>query len=346
MAIEWQVLGRPGADNALLATVDTGQARAHLLFDCGEGCADALRPSTMQSLEHVCLSHFHMDHVAGFDSFFRHLYNRPDAPVRVWGPPETIETMGHRFRAFTWNLHENQPGEWIVHAIGSDQVDAARFHTAEAFDPPHPLPSAPHSSPVIFESPMFQLEGRLLPHHTIRSVGYRVREGDRRNVDSHALRTAGLAPGPWLQSLTDDSLRDTDSIEMDGRHVALGTLRRELLATTPGESLAYLTDFRLQPGTDEWEGATQWLAETDTIVCECQYHSRDEALARRHGHMTADLVGRLAAEAGAGSLVLVHLSRRYDRDDWMAMRDEVREAFPEASFPADWDLIPTGGIGW
>ena len=54
--------------------------------------------------------------------------------------------------------------------------------------------------------------------------------------------------------------------------------------------------------------------------------------------MTADLVGRLAADAGVGHLVLQHLSRRYQPSDWLAMRDEARKAFPRAEFPPHWEI--------
>src|SRR6056297_3257867 len=53
MSIEWKILGNPGADNALFVTVDSGQAVDHLLFDCGEGCLNALRPGQIKSIDHL-----------------------------------------------------------------------------------------------------------------------------------------------------------------------------------------------------------------------------------------------------------------------------------------------------
>ena len=61
-------------------------------------------------------------------------------------------------------------------------------------------------------------------------------------------------------------------------------------------------------------------------------------LARQNAHMTADLVGRLAAEAGVGRLVLQHLSRRYSSEDWSEMRDEAAQFFPETVLPPEWGL--------
>ena len=119
----------------------------------------------------------------------------------------------------------------------------------------------------------------------------------------------------------------------------MGELRRDLLVTSPGESLAYLTDFRTEPGTPAWDELVTWIAGTTTLVCECQYRAGDFALARQNAHMTADLVGRLAAEAGVGRLVLQHLSRRYLREDWIEMRHEAAHFFPRTELPPEWGLF-------
>jgi len=336
MSLSIDILGRPGADNAALLTVDGGQSLARILFDCGEEVLRSVRPGVVQSVEHLCLSHFHMDHVSGFDGFFRRNYNRPDAPVNVWGPHETLSLMAHRFRSFSWNLHADQPGEWIVHEIGETAVEGARFHTREAFAAAHPLPTRPRAGAAVFEGSGYRIEARLLPHHTIASAAYRVVESDRRNVSLDALSASALAPGPWLKPLSDDSVDDDTSLETPRGVARLGDLRREFLVTAPGDSAAYLTDFCLVPGTAEWDETVAWLRGTRQLVCECHYRDGDEALALRHGHMTAGSVGRLAAEAEVGSLVLMHLSTRYTKEEWQEMLAEARAAFPAARFPAEW----------
>ncbi|MGZ3675881.1 MAG: MBL fold metallo-hydrolase, partial [Ktedonobacterales bacterium] len=75
MSIDFHILGDPGRDNALFVRVQTGQALHRLLFDCGEGCLSALPVAEVQAVDHLCFSHLHMDHIGGFDSFFRVTYN-------------------------------------------------------------------------------------------------------------------------------------------------------------------------------------------------------------------------------------------------------------------------------
>ncbi len=336
MSIQWKILGQPGADNAVFLTVDSGQAVDHLLFDCGEGCLNSLRPSQIQSIAHLAFSHFHMDHVSGFDTFFRHNYNRPDTPVSLWGPPGTIELMHHRFQSFSWNLHQGQPGEWLVREIDGSSIDGARFLTHEAFAKAHSLPSIPQSNSVVLETPRFSLEAFLLPHRTIPSVAYRVTESERRNICPEALQHSNHSPGPWLKALTDNQLSNEEQIRVGDVEVPLGTLRAEFVRTSEGDSLAYLTDFRVEEGSSEWDALTQWLSGTETVISECQYHDRDRQLAEQNGHMTSSEVGRLARDSGVKHLILQHLSRRYAPDDWAEMLVNTKHEFAAAAFPPEW----------
>src|SRR5262249_29916747 len=108
MSLSFQVLGGAGRDNALLVRVDSGQAVSRLLFDCGDGCLWDLPFGEVQTIDHLLFSHLHMDHVGGFDTFFRCTYNRTAKPNPVWGPPCTGAILRHRFQGFLWNLHTGQ----------------------------------------------------------------------------------------------------------------------------------------------------------------------------------------------------------------------------------------------
>ena len=133
MGIQARVLGEPGRDNAAFVRVDSGQALARLLLDCGAGCPDVLGTGEIQAVDHLLFSHLHMDHVAGFDSFFRRTYDRTTLPNHVWGPPGTARILHHRFQGYLWNLHHGREGTWRVHDVGDDGVEIYRFELSEAF---------------------------------------------------------------------------------------------------------------------------------------------------------------------------------------------------------------------
>jgi ribonuclease BN (tRNA processing enzyme) len=66
----------------------------------------------------------------------------------------------------------------------------------------------------------------------------------------------------------------------------------------------------------------------DVFVCETTYLEADPAMLREHGHLTAQLTGRLASEAGAKHLIVSHLLGYDDEASFQTARnaaDRVRE---------------------
>jgi ribonuclease Z len=126
-------------------------------------------------------------------------------------------------------------------------------------------------------------------------------------------------------------------VAVAGRNLSLPAVRAELLTTTPGESVAYLTDFGL-PDDAELARVAEAVRGCGVLVCEAQYRGADAELARENHHLTSPLAARLAAEAGAGRLVLMHVSTRYGPAEWRGLLEEARAIFPAAEFPGHWGL--------
>lgn len=334
MSIDFQVLGGPGRDNAALVRVDSGRSITRLLFDCGEGCLGALGLAEVQAIDHLLFSHLHMDHIGGFDSFFRSTYGRSDRPNHVWGPPETSRIIHHRFRGFMWNLCAGLTAAWHVYDIGPGGRGCARFEAGEAFAQAHPCPAPAQAGPII-DAPDFSVEALQMDHAT-PSLAYIVRERPRANIDPARLAALGLPPGPWLQRVKRPQPGEPDEIEVGGARYALAALRAELLISAPGESLAYLTDFLLDDAARA--RLVPALRGCTTLICESQYRQADAELARRNCHMTAAQAAGLAREAQVGRLVLFHVSDRYRREGWLALLAEARAIFSDTSFPDHWAI--------
>lgn len=324
MGLDVQVLGGASSDNAVFVRVNTGRATHRLLFDVGEGVLDAVPRPEVAAIDHVFFSHFHMDHVAGFDAFVRVNAAR-ERPVRVWGPPRTAEFVHHRLRGVMWNLAPASGGEWIVGDVEPPSVREARVALPERFEARHDRGAFRLDGPLVSHAD-FTVEVRLLDHRT-PSAAYLVREAPRVNVNAARLADLGLAPGPWLSRLKSGE---------DGAHEgrALAELRAELLTNTPGASVAYLTDFRLDAA--EHAALAPWLADVTTLVCESQYRHDDAALAAVNHHVTSVQAARLARDANVGELVLFHVSERYDDAGRAALLHEARAVFPRTRFPPGW----------
>jgi ribonuclease Z len=332
MGLSVQVLGDAGRDNAVLVLVDSGQAVRRLLFDCGDGCLGQLPFGEVQTIDHLFFSHLHMDHVGGFDTFFRCTFNRTARENHVWGPPRTADILHHRFRGFLWNLHEGQDVRWQVHDLHPGRIATYRFELAEAFERSHAEGDRTWDRTVV-AGPGFTVEALRMDHGT-PSVAYLVREADRVNIDTARLAALGLRPGPWLKRLRGPRPDDAEAVVIDGKPYRVADLQAALLVVSRGESVAYLTDFVLD------EAAQDRLAEAlrgvTAVVCESQYRDADRELARRTYHMTATQAAIVARRAGVGRLVLFHLSDRYRPKEWREMLAEAQAVFPATAFPDQW----------
>ncbi|HEY1186157.1 MAG TPA: MBL fold metallo-hydrolase [Gemmata sp.] len=334
MPLTFEVLGAPQCDNALFVKVDTGQSQTRLLFDCGDGCPHQLGPSEVREIDHLCFSHLHMDHISGFDLFFRTNFDRTTKENRIWVPHGSAEIIQNRFRGFMWNLvDEKQPGEWFVSEIAPDALRTTRYLAKEAFRTAHVHAERPRPARTITAGDGFVLEALLLDHGT-PSVGYLVREHDRVNIDTAQLAARGFKPGAWLKRLRGAPARPGETVDVDGTTHELAPLQRALLVKTPGASIAYLTDFRLTPGTAGL--LVEWLHGVSTVVCESQYRAADAALADRVMHSTVEEVASMASRAGIGRLILFHFSDRYDASGRAEMLRDARATFPGATVPDGW----------
>lgn len=299
-----QVLGLPAEDNALWLTANTGQGQTRLLLDCGARTLDALPFAEVRAVDHVLFSHLHMDHVAGFDSLFRAVFDQPGRENHVWGPPGTARILSHRFRGYWWNHAPGLRGTWHVHDVDGREVRSFRFELHEAFEVAHEEGTRPVNGPL-FTTPEVSVEAVALRHQGV-CLGYVVREPQRVSVDPAALRTLGLKGGPWLAALKAGA---TGTLDVHGTPHDADELRARLLRREAGESLAYLTDFRLDDA--EQARLAPLVAGVDTLYAEAQYLPEDADLARRNDHTTAAQVAALAQAAGVRDLCLLHLSRRY-----------------------------------
>jgi ribonuclease Z len=204
MSISYRILGDPGSDNAVMATVNTGQSQHRLLFDCGEGCLRDVPRADIQTIEVLFFSHFHIDHVAGFDSFFRLNWFRPNDPVRIFGPEGARSIIHHRMQGVASNLVEGASGEVRVTELVDDTARTSRFLACEGFAVEHPLDEQPFDG-VAYRGRTFRVQACAM-YHGITSLAYVLREEARANVDPEMLAAGGFPRGPWLKQFKDKSV--------------------------------------------------------------------------------------------------------------------------------------------
>lgn len=312
--IEYQVLGKPGQDQALWVQLSWGQGMHHFLFDCGENTIDTLSHSEVRDLDTICFSHLHMDHIAGFDSLFRQIFARDNKPNCIFGPPETIRILGHRFQGFLWNVEDLPDVTWNVTDLHPEVCHRAEFNLKEHFKTYHvkEYPRKP-----LIDHPHYTLDAFEMDHNT-PSIAYLLRTKPKYNVNLEAVKARGLTPGPWIARL-----KQGESVD--------GHAPEDFLIQQPGLSIAYCTDFFLDEA--DLDRLSVFLANVDVLVCECQYKDEDASLAFQHRHMHSSRVAELAQKSNVGTLVPIHFSSRYDQAGWDEICTEVSSVFPKTLLP-------------
>ena len=151
--------------------------------------------------------------------------------------------------------------------------------------------------------------------HGMFSLGFVLRTPDRPGRLDHGKALAlGVRDGP-------------DMARLKAGH-PVGDVRPEdvMEPPTPGPSVAYTGDTRPCDGTRESVGGVT------VLIHDATYMDSEAVNAKEHWHSTATQAARIAADAGVGSLILTHMSHRYD--DREAVATEARTVF-ENSYAAD-----------
>ncbi len=98
----------------------------------------------------------------------------------------------------------------------------------------------------------------------------------------------------------------------------------------PGRSLAYVTDTVAAPEADYIEK----IRGVDLLVHECYFGDESKQQAELTGHSCLTPVAQVAAAAGVGRLVLVHINPLVD-DDRLVRLDVARKIFPHTQIGTD-----------
>jgi ribonuclease Z len=326
------VNGRTG-DPALY--VETLFERRAILFDLGD--ISSLAPRKVQRLEHVFISHTHIDHFIGFDRLLRLLVGR-EKTVNLYGPAGFIGQVAHKLQAYRWNLVDRFACDLVFVVTEIDSTLAtrtARFRLKTAFAAEE-LGAGRGADGVLYREPTFSVSTAVLEHRT-PCLGFAIEEAEHVNVWKNRLAELGLPLGAWLRELKRavvENRPDDAPIEVRARAAApaahvrpLGDLRGAV-TVTPGQKIAYVTDVADTPAN---RAAIVKLARNaDLLFIEAAFAQADAGLAAERAHLTTRAAGEIGRAAGVRRLEPFHFSPRYAGEE-QRMLDEVAAAFAGAA---------------
>ena len=182
-----------------------------------------------------------------------------------------------------------------------------------------PLTVQTVSDGLIFEDDVRQVFCRRLAHR-IPSYGYAIAEKPRPGTfDAAQAEALGVPPGPLYGRLkAGERLTLHDGRTVDGRAL-VGPPR-------PGRKVVICGDTGVTSATAELASGA------DVLVHEATFLTEQAEKAVASGHSTAAGAARVAAAAHAGTLILTHVSPRYESDSHSRLSELLAEA--QAIFPA------------
>lgn len=299
-----------------------------MLFDLGD--LHVLPPRKLLKINHILVSHTHMDHFIGFDHLLRVCLGR-EKRLSLFGPPGFIGNVESKLGAYTWNLVENYTNDFLlsVTEIHPGESMTRQYRCQDAFRPVTPLVRKVFSG-IIFEDLFFFVRGEFL-RHKVPSLAFALEEKMSVNIKKSELAEMGLPVGPWLMELKGKILRnekDETPVRVwwkEGEKVlSLGELKERAVKLTPGQKLAYVADTGY---SEEDAGRIVDLARgADILFIEACFLDVDAERAAEKHHLTALQAGRLARRAEAKRMILFHFSPKYQGCGHL-LEEEATRAF-------------------
>ncbi|MCW3100488.1 MAG: RNAse [Chthonomonadaceae bacterium] len=171
---------------------------------------------------------------------------------------------------------------------------------------------------TVYEDNAFEVVCASMAHR-IESYGFAVIEKTQTgHFDVEQATALGIPPGPVFGQLK----RGETVVLPDGRTIDGKTLVGPPLL---GRKVVYAGD------TGETSRAAELARGADLLIHEATYLSADAELAVRGAHSTAAIAATVAKEAGVETLILTHISPRYDTDAGSRLPELLAEA--QAIFP-------------
>lgn len=186
----------------------------------------------------------------------------------------------------------------------------------------YPLIIEEISEGKIVEDELFTVYAKKLDHG-IPSYAYRVEEKDKPGeLLADKLKEFGIMPGPIYKEIKNNETIMTDDGQVIHCKQFIGPPKK-------GRIVCIFGDTRFQ------KSHISFIKDADMLVHEATFDREKEELAQEYFHSTTEQAATLAKEGNVGSLILTHISSRYQEDDLEMLLSEARDIFPNTNLAYD-----------
>ncbi len=302
-----------------------------LLFDAGD--LANLTPVELLKIDHIFITHTHMDHFSGFDRLLRLVLGR-EKILTLFGPKGFLDHLEGKLNSYQWNLVEKYTYPLVIQAT---EVTALKhsfqtYRCQDRFRPQHSK-TIRELTTTLLDTPAAIVETTILDHR-IPCLGLLLKEPFHINIKKPELERLGLLPGPWIKQFKNSLYQNEPGHTVVTVPEAFATSTQnvftlEELATaitriTPGQKIAYVTDVGFT--ADNIQKIRDIAHGVDHLFIEAAFLHKDRAIAAKKYHLTARQAGYLAALGQVHRLTVFHFSPRYT-DHFSDIEMEAKHAF-------------------
>jgi ribonuclease Z len=287
-----------------------------LLVDCGQ--IHHLAKRVLKSVDALFISHAHMDHFMGIDTFVRNVHVSPRT-IEIFGPPGLAGKLEKKLAGYDWNLTEESWCSFRVREIFPQQTKTFLLPGPEGF-PCRLEEEISRKDRVIFQDRYITVEADLCDHR-IPSLIFRFTEKPAFAVDEAKMEAAGLVPGPWLRDMKRRFHQGSPKgepltvLRRGGEGLQEETLPdaaalyRSIERDQEKASIGYATDIGVT--AENLQKLFSLLTGVTLLVCECSFLSREMEKARESYHLCTSDLNRVAETIRPAFLLPMHLSKSY-----------------------------------
>lgn len=271
------------------------------LLDCGEATQHQIMrtPLKLSKLEKVLITHLHGDHLFGLPGLLTSRgHQGVKTPLELYGPVGV--------KAFIESAIAIS-GSHLDYELKITEIDREYM---------------PEQGAPLYEDEQHRIYcGRL--DHRIECFGYRIEEKDKPGkLNEQKLAAAGVPAGPIYGRLKKGEVVElADGRVIDGKHYVSDPI--------PGRVVTLLGDTRV------CKNSVKLALGADLLVHEATFRANLGEMAYQYHHATSKQAAETAVKAGAKTLIITHVSSRYQEEEALELLGETRDIFPNAYLAED-----------
>jgi ribonuclease Z len=303
-----------------------------ILFDLGD--LSAVPAADLLKVDHIFVTHTHMDHFIGFDQILRLFLGRPKH-LHIYGPAGFLNNVAGKLAGYTWNLVQHYDEALVIEAteVEDNRKLTQIYDCRSGFKPIGP-PKVFCAEKFLHQEPELSI-GFVILDHQIPCLAFNLQENFHINILKNQLSELGIAAGPWLKALkkliydgadplTEVIAPSTAPKVHEVKYFTVKELSSKIVRISQGQKIAYVTDAAYTSSNEE---KIIFLSRgADHLFIEAPFLEIDRDIAKSKHHLTAQQAGLLAKAAEVRKMTIFHYSPRYSERSSL-LEAEARNAF-------------------